>query len=290
MDFFKIISIGSIITTASVLVSCETDAYEFDNSYQWVDGATFSDIKPVNNEIGDGWNLVFSDEFNDNEINFDKWTINLSTSTRSPRPYLGISEWYWRPENVEEKNGNLVLKVKKVGSDVMHCGSIFSKDKYKVKYGYFEAKIKVADMKKATHTAFWLQSSNQGNVDGTGNDGAEVDIFESAYLDEKSASTIHIDGYSSPNHQEEHKEYVTEGIHDDYQVWGCLWNENTLKIYYNGDLKAEFGKKWIPQVEEYIQFSTGATFSGEGDFINQPADSWLSEAYVDYVRIWSLNK
>ena len=61
-------------------------------------------------------------------------------------------------------------------------------------------------------------------------------------------------------------------------------------MYYDGELKAEFDGIWVPQVAEYIELSTGITFSDEGDFRSQPADSHLSEAYVDYVRVWTLDK
>ena len=113
-----------------------------------------------------------------------------------------------------------------------------------MKYGYAEARIKVDDIKKTPLTAFWLQSSNMQNVDGTGNDGAEIDIFESAYLAEEALSTIHIDGYKD-YHQEKNFRYETPGIHEGYHVWGMLWDENSVKIYYDGELKAEFDGKWI---------------------------------------------
>lgn len=252
-----------------------------------VDVATPTRTLPSNDKVGADWTLVFSDEFNDGKIDFNKWTVNHSTTSRTPRPLLGIKEWYWKQDQVLESDDHLVLKVRKVGSDVMYCSSVYSYKKYAFKYGYIEARMKIADIKKATHTAFWLQNTNVNAVDGTGNDGAEVDIFESAYVADKAASTIHIDGYGK-DHQQNHIEYESVNLHDDYHIWGLLWDENSLKVYYDGVLKAEFDGKWIPKVEEYIQLSTGATFSNEGNFIDQPSDSWLSEAYVDYVRVWKL--
>ena len=99
---------------------------------------------------------------------------------------------------------------------------------------------------------------------------------------------VHIDGYKD-YHQEKNFRYETPGIHEGYHVWGMLWDENSVKIYYDGELKAEFDGKWIPKVEEYLYLSTVATFSGEGNFKDLPADSQLTAAYFDYVRVWTRN-
>lgn len=63
------------------------------------------------------WKLEFSDEFNDSRVDFNKWTINNDTKTRTPRPALGIKEWFHKPENVREvqneDGGMLVLEAKR---------------------------------------------------------------------------------------------------------------------------------------------------------------------------------
>lgn len=109
-------------------------------------------------------------------------------------------------------------------------------------YGYAEVRVKVADTNRAVHTAFWFQSPDVNLVDGTGNDGAEIDVFESAFVEDKTASTIHIDGYGN-DHQENSKRYPAAGLHGSFHVWGMLWDENLIKIYYDGELKAEFSKE-----------------------------------------------
>ena len=58
-----------------------------------------------------------------------------------------------------------------------------------------------------------------------------------------------------------------------------------MKIYYDGVLKTQYTtSKWIPRVPEYIWLSDGASF-GDGDFQSQPV-GYLTEARVDYVRVW----
>jgi beta-glucanase (GH16 family) len=254
----------------------------------FIDPQTTIDIKPVNNNIGNAWALDFSDEFNGSAVNTTKWNIDNSTTSRAARPGIGILSWFWKPANVAVANGNLILKVTKETSSKMHCGSINSKDKYMTTYGYFEARIKIADATKGTHTAFWLQGPNMGNVDGTGNDGAEIDIFESAWTGDYTKSVIHIDGYGT-SHQANTKQYTTPGIHSGYQTFGMWWTKDFIKIYYNGALKVTYSDvKWIPQVDEFLWLSDGASFGfpdGDPCFTSQPL-GFLTEAYVDYIRVW----
>ncbi len=280
--------LGYLLLGIFTLASCADDAEAVgtdDNHSKFVDTMTPAGVQPENNLIGDGWKLEFSDEFNDGRIDFNKWIVK--DESRGSRPTLGITEWFFKPEAVEEKDDALVIKAKKVGEDIMHCGSVYSYTKYNMHHGYVEARIKLADMKKSVLTAFWLQSPTMGNVDGTGNDGAEIDIFESAYVTDELITTIHIDGYAD-SHQEKNVRYETPGVFEGYHTWGMLWDETGIKVYYDGELKATFDGIWVPEkaVDEYLYLSTIATFSGQGDFKGQPADSWLTEAYFDYVRVW----
>ncbi len=260
-------------------------------SQNFVDPNTASGTKPANNNIGTGWVLNFSDEFNGDAVNTNKWNIDDSPKSRNPRPEIGINSWFWRPANVEVKNGNLVLKVSKHSATTMHCGSVNSREKYMTKYGYYEARIQVADVTKGTHTAFWLQGPNMGTVDGTGNDGAEIDIFESAWTGDYTKSVIHIDGYGD-DHKASTKQYTTPGIHSGYHTFGMHWTKDFIKIYYDGVLKVTYSDtKFIPWVEEYLWLSDGASF-GLGDekdtnmfFVDRPL-GFLTEAYVDWIRVW----
>ncbi|MEX0325778.1 MAG: family 16 glycosylhydrolase [Puniceicoccaceae bacterium] len=254
-----------------------------DNAF--VDLATPANAQPfLANPTGDNWVLEFSDEFNGTEVDTTKWTINISTRSRAARPTQGINDWWWKPSNVSVANGVLVLDVIKHDHNTMYCGSIYSKGKYEPTYGYLEARIQIADTTKSTHTAFWLQGENMSNVDGTGNDGAEVDIFESAWFGDYTKSVVHIDGYGSA-HKANTKKYNTPGLHNGYHVFGLEWNASGMKIYYDGVLKVSYTGIWVPQVPEFLWLSDGASFGDVGTFTSEP-NGWLTAAKVDYVRVW----
>lgn len=254
---------------------------------QMVDDATPNNSTPVlNTSLEGNWRLDFSDEFDNTTLDLSKWTIDVSSNSRAKRTKLSIDDWWWKAENVWVEQDNLVLRVDKHDYNTMYCGSVNSNNKYETKYGYFEARIKIADASKGTHTAFWLQGDNMSNADGTANDGAEIDIFESAWLGDYTKSVIHIDGYGN-DHQASTKQYTTPGIHDGYHVFGMHWTKDFIKIYYDGVLKVTYSDpKWVVQVPEYLWLSDGASFGIEGDYFTREPNGTLTHAYVDYVRVW----
>lgn len=254
---------------------------------QFVDPETPEDAKPANMSIVGEWELKFSDEFNGAEVDTEKWRIDNSTKSRAARPKIGIYDWRWKPENVKVENGNLVLEVHKTGENSMTNGSVNSYTKYLTQYGFFEVRIKVGDAAKGTHTAFWLQGPNMGNVDGTANDGAEIDVFETAWTGDFTKSVVHIDGYGT-HHQANTKRYETPGIHSGFHTWGFHWTENFMDIYYDGEFKVRYADpKWIVKSQEFLWLSNGASFGLEGDqyFLDLP-HGYLTETQVDYIRVW----
>jgi beta-glucanase (GH16 family) len=253
-----------------------------------VDAETPATAKPDGINLYGDWEMTFSDEFNDTEIDGSKWWVLNSSRSRNPRPGLGITQWFWRPQNTWEEDGNLVLRVQKFNENTMTCGSVNSNNRFEKAFGYYETRIKVAQADKGTHTAFWFNGDNQGNIDGTGRDGAEVDVFESAWTGDYTKSVIHIDGYASA-HESNTIRYETPGLHEGFHTFGLLWTPDALKIYYDGELKVTYSDpKWIPQVPHYIWLSDGASFGFSGDNFTREPIGTLTHAYVDYVRVWEL--
>ena len=264
-------------------------------SASFIDPNTPTNAKPVG--IIGNWNLDFSDEFNDTKINNLKWNTTISAASRAARTNLGVTNWWWKAQNAFlNGTGDLVLRGTKVNSTTMYCGSVDSKNLYEPTYGYLEARIQVAKTAKGNHTAFWLQGHNQGNVDNSGADGAEIDIFESAWVTNNTGVAIHFDGYGSSKKNYGFS-YNALNIHNGYHVFGLLWTPTYLEVYYDGvkvvsknvnrssTLTVDTnGYPVVPQVPEWLWLSVGASF-GDGDFQSQSVGT-LSDALVDYVRVY----
>lgn len=243
------------------------------------------------------WMLDFSDEFNGNSIDLSKWMVSVSTQSRAPRPNLGIDDCWWVQDNAFlDGSGNLVLRATKEDFNTMYCGSVETRDIYETTYGFMEARIEVAETAKGNHTAFWLQGENMGNVNNSGQDGAEIDIFESAWTTDDTKAVIHFDGYG-PNKKNHTIPYNTPGIHNGFHIFGMLWEQGSIRIFYDGQevnstnpnkpfpfTEDPNGFPLVPDVPEWLWLSVGASFA-DGDFINQ-AVGILSDAEVDYVRVY----
>lgn len=291
----RIVSVASVFIIA-LLMGCSDDFTDpndpkFDDPEESgsrnpnVDENTPSDAQPlISNGGAAKWELIWTDEFSGNILDAKKWTRTVSERSRNPRPGRGILDWRWQESHVNlNGDGQVVLSASKVGENAMFCGSIDSQGKFEPTYGFFEARLSIAETAKGNHTAFWLQGWGMGNVDGTGNDGAEVDIFESAWVGNFTKSVVHIDGYGA-DHKANTKRYDTPGIHEGYHVYGLNWQKDKMEIYYDGELKVTYAGIWVPQVPEWLWVSVGASF-GDGDFLSQPMGH-LSDAKIDYVRAW----
>lgn len=225
--------------------------------------------------------LVFSDEFN----SFDdtKWNKTVSTKTRAPRWDKGIHDWWYKEDHVSVANGKLELKASKPDDNTMYCGSADSRNLYEPLYGYLEARMQIAPISEAVHSAFWMQGHNQSIVDGSGADGCEVDIFESPHSADKAQTVLHWDGYGADK-KHSGKQWSAPNIHSGYHIFAMNWTPDNIEIYYDGVKKWTYSGVGVPKVKEWLWLSVGASF-GDGDFIN---GTYPVYAYVDYVRVWQL--
>lgn len=256
-------------------------------------------INALPNGVAGNWVLEFSDEFEGTDLDLTKWYKSVSTKSRNPRENLGVTDWRWVAENAFlNNNGQLVLRATKINNSTMRCGSVESRGLYEVKYGYLEAKIKIAKTAKGNHTAFWLQGANQANVDNSAADGAEVDIFESAWTSNTTKAVVHYDGYGADRKNHTIPFNVPNMHNEQFHTFGLLWTEHSMDIFYDGvkvtstNASKPFpfstnpvnGHDLVPKVKEWLWLSVGASF-GDGDFQSQPT-GLLSDALVEYVRVF----
>jgi beta-glucanase (GH16 family) len=146
-------------------------------------------------------------------------------------------------------------------------------------------------------TAFWMMPVGDGmkapeGVDGTANDGAEIDIIEGTKANAYSLG-LHWDGYAKPAHKSNGGLIKTPAIHDtEYHTYGFEWTPTYLKFYYDGKMVKEMkDAKLIPHVAEFIIYS-GSCF-GKNDWLDGDIRSnefikngGIDKAYIDYIRVY----
>lgn len=238
------------------------------------------------------WNLVFSDEFNDNKVDTTKWTVEKNQKKR-------VDIMLYADENqVEEKEGNVYIYYRKstINDTTYMAGRFNSKGKYAPTYGFMECRMHLVKP-NGYQMAFWMMPEGDGmkstrQADGTANDGAEIDIVEGNKLNAYS-NGLHWDGYAKPAHKSNGALVKTPNIHDtEYHVYGFEWSPTHLKFYYDGKLVRQMtDPKLIPKVAHFLYFS-GSCF-GKSDWVDGDVrknefiqNGGVDKAYVDYVRVY----
>ena len=261
-----------------------------------VDAATPSDAIPM--ALQDSllktpkWKLVFSDEFNDNTIDARKWNVENTSRKRTDLMLLA------NEQQVEEKEGNIFIYYRKLMTEdtTYLAGRFNSKGKYAPTYGFIETRMHIVKP-NGYQMAFWMMPEGNGmkapqGVDGTANDGCEIDIVEGTKADAYSLG-LHWDGYGKPAHKSNGALVKAPGIHDqEYHVFGFEWSPTFLKFYLDGRIVREMtDPKLIPHVAHFLYFS-GSCF-GENNWLDGDVrkneliqNGGVAKSYVDYVRVF----
>jgi beta-glucanase (GH16 family) len=263
------------------------------------------------------YKLVYSDEFDNGTIlDETKWTKEDSgyNSKGLEGRDSALKWWGTSPNYVTVNNGYLKLSSHKSEVDRLFCGSVTSNnadnignDGIETKYGYFEALIDIQTPGvTGTQTAFWLmgdamkdqpKGQSAGPIVGSGADGAEIDIFESSWLNDKTGTAIHCDGYVDGIKFGTGMHWTADNIENGFHYFGLLWRSDRLEIYYDGQLEVSMKageetkavrfteSKYIPLVKEYIKLSAGAAFGNANTGFSTRAIGSIHTSLVDWVRV-----
>ncbi|MDA8776906.1 glycoside hydrolase family 16 protein [Alphaproteobacteria bacterium] len=213
---------------------------------------SLSDTLVNNNPIGaDGWQLVWQDAFDGNELNTDNWTARDSYN-REDVSDLGAcwgggnneAQCYTsRPENVSVIDGNLVLTALvenytatnvngQSASRNYTSGRIQTRNKQDFKYGRFEARIKLPSG-DGVWPAFWMLPTDQ--VYGTWPFSGEIDIMENADGNGQIGGAIHYNNPNSAVYNNIYQTRSTAATPTDWNVYRVDWDQNNIRWYLNGE-------------------------------------------------------
>ena len=180
--------------------------------------------------------------------------------------------------------GTLKIQARRIGTEV---NSIRMNTQRAWKYGWFEARIKVSDV-KGTWPAFWMMPKNFTTWPGDG----EIDIMEYAISTQgkdKSSSSIHCNAYNWPaGTQKTHVQSVAKAA-TEFHVYALEWTASEMKFYVDGKQHLVFkneGKgydSWPFDAPFYLKFNMawGGNMGGATDPNGLPATY-----EVDYVRVF----
>ena len=240
-----------------------------------VEGKSKSEGKAGNKTLPvKGYELVWSDEFESDELDFKKWD------------YRGLGP---RRDAVNVKDtisldgkGHLVLTTKRVG-DKYHSAMISTQDKYETAFGYFECRVKL-QTQIGHWSAFWLMGDGvkPGN---SGREGTEVDIMEKPWLDDRVQNTLHWGGYGK-EHKSAGNVAKVPGVMDGFHTFSLLWTSEEYVFYTDGKETWRSKAGGVCQAPLFIKLSDEAQMKGwAGDLLKA---SLPDQFLVDYVRVYDL--
>ena len=243
-------------------------------------------VKPMGQKLDlAGYELVFCDEFEGNELDTGAWHHRAVGARRG-----GFNA----ESQASVADGVLTLTAQyredgEFGAG-WYAGMIALNQLYT--HGYFEIKCKCASG-GGFWSAFWLQSGNSydHNASRGGVGGAEVDIFEAMSYDEKIpshrsavSSNIHCNGGDNDPENIDSKHLGTfrgNDIYDTYNTYGLEWTEDEYIFYINGveTTRSSFSKGVSQTPEEVI---VSLEIPDEFPF----GQDHTAAMVVDYVKIW----
>lgn len=246
-----------------------------------------SGLTPMGEELDlTGYNLVFCDEFDGDELNLDVWDYRASGARRN-----GFNS----PNQVEVKDGKLVFTAEyredgEYGAG-WYAGMIRLREQYK--QGYFEIKC-ICNDGGGFWSAFWIQADHPYDhyLSNGGIGGAELDIFEAMDANNKLtrntvAQTIHCNGVDDDIENIDScciGSFKGNNIFEEYNTYGLKWTEDEYIFYVNG---VETGRstwgKGVSQVPEEVIVSLEIP-----DPVPDFSKDYTSQYIVDYVKIYQI--
>ncbi len=284
---------------------------------------------PTLNE--DGWYLVFEDEFDGKELNEgikfgEKYKGNQEIWTTSPHAIRWESQnkkkpeqaCWWCPEMVEIKDSNAIIHSRyeenhSCSGDCPQKGRFTSGIETRLikgdnndnkgtademlfsqAFGYFEVKVKIPDS-DGLWSAFWLQSSNMRKVGNEGQDGTEIDVYESAFRRSKNSQMGHAllwDGYGKSAKSSAYIGKLEQDLYDGYHTYALKWTPEYYVFYIDGKATWASSDGEVSKVKEFLRLTVeidagdgwGPHAQKIGQFSHNNDDN--DDFMIDYVKVW----
>ncbi len=235
-----------------------------------------------------GYEIVFEDEFNGDELNLDVWQYRNVGATRAG---------FYSPEQITVNDGVLKIEGEYREDGQFGAGWYGGELSLKERYlrGYFEVRM-ICAASQDFWSAFWLTGENSPYNPETSKGGiesAEIDIVEAFYKQQDNRENgyvpaIHVSGYNGAEGIQTRNLGCFNGddIYNKYNTYGLKWTEDEYIFYVNGveATRSSFGNGVCINPEVVI---LSLCLHGTESFANADIND-RCEMLVDYVRIYQL--
>ena len=240
------------------------------------------------------WVLVWSDEFEADQLDSDRWSFQLGTGSQFGLVGWGNNELQYyteREENVFIEDGflNIVALEESFGGMNYTSGRIRTIDKADWKFGKFEIMAKLPEG-QGMWPAIWMLPTEE--VFGGWPKSGEIDIMELVgHLPSTVHGTVHF-GKDWPDNKQNTSTYSLQDgkFSDDFHLFSIEWEEDEIRWYVDGQLyhiikPGDLEPENYPFNEEFhllLNLAVG------GDWPGNPDSSTLfpQSLVIDYIRVF----
>ena len=199
---------------------------------------------------GDGWQLVWSDEFDGDALDPDKWSLRVWP----PRKVNDEDQAYTdRAKNVRLENGHLVVEAHREDYEGARytSGRVHSQGKGDFLYGRFEVRAKLP-RGQGTWPALWMLPDDpfayattctddedwqgSGECDAWPNSG-EIDIMEHVgYQMNHVHGTVHTEAYFWVKWEQRKGRILLEDVDENFHVYAMEWSPERIDMFVDDSL------------------------------------------------------
>ena len=258
----------------------------------------------------EGYELVWSDEFDDPSTLSTKWNamdwkagnVNNELQTYKPASQSITASDGSTMHTAEIKDGNLVINCFNGADDKIYSGRFDSYDAngnaegYAAwRYGYIEARIKLPKG-SGTWPAFWMMPVGVNWSDETWPTCGEIDIMEEVGNDpDNCVSSLHAIGHYHANNTQVSASRHIDGMEGGWVTYAMLWTNENISMYANGQRILTYNNdhegyvNWPYDRLYYVTLNLafGGDWGGAGNTRYDRSALPLSME-VDYVRVYQL--
>lgn len=240
-------------------------------------------------DVPEGWELVWNDEFSEPEIDRKKWGFNTGGTGFGNNELQYYSD---RPVNAYIEDGNLVIQA----LAERYMGLHYSSAKLQTlvladwQYGRIDIRAKLP-YGQGIWPAFWMLPA-RGTYGGWPS-GGEIDIME--YLGHEPATvhgTLHYG--SSTDHQYSGTSYTLEEgtFAEDFHIFSLVWEPESIRWYVDG-IEYQEQTEWHTANADYpapfnqafyliLNLAIGGNWPGSPDETTE----FPQHLTIDYVRVY----
>lgn len=191
--------------------------------------------------VPEGYELVWSDEFDGNSLNTSDWTYEVQSPGWVNNELQHYVKGTYDGRNVTEvADGVLSINCFKAADGKICSGRIYAHVGTGWKYGIFEASIRLPKG-KGTWPAFWMMPVNNDWNTTPWPLCGEIDIMEEVgYHPDYTSSSIHCDAYNHVKGTQKTAERLTSGAQDDFHAYRLEWTPEYIRTYVDGKMLLNF--------------------------------------------------